>query len=108
MTEAFDGILRARGRTVCLRHGAEKTEVCAFVQMIRKQETDAPEADTEFGTADLRRWLYIGPKEQALQAGDTVSFDGADYVAQNAAAVYVGGEKSHWWAILRLTKEDFA
>ena len=108
MTEAFDGILRARGRTVCLRHGAEKTEVCAFVQMIRKQETDAPEKDTEFGTADLRRWLYIGPKEQALQAGDTVSFDGADYVAQNAAAVYVGGEKSHWWAILRLTKEDFA
>lgn len=108
MTEAFDGILRARGRTVCLRHGAEKTEVCAFVQMIRKQETDAPEEDTEFGTADLRRWLYIGPKEQALQAGDTVSFDGADYVAQNAAAVYVGGEKSHWWAILRLTKEDFA
>ena len=108
MTEAFDGILRARGRTVCLRHGAEKTEVCAFVQMIRKQETDAPEEDTEFGTADLRRWLYIGPKEQALQAGDTVSFDGADYVAQNAAAVYVDGEKSHWWAILRLTKEDFA
>lgn len=108
MTEAFDGILRAQGRTVCLRHGAEKTEVCAFVQMIRKQETDAPEEDTEFGTADLRRWLYIGPKEQALQAGDTVSFDGADYVAQNAAAVYVGGEKSHWWAILRLTKGDFA
>ena len=108
MTEAFDGILRARGRTVCLRHGAEKTEVRAFVQMIRKQETDAPEEDTEFGAADLRRWLYIGPKEQALQAGDTVSFDGADYVAQNAAAVYVGGEKSHWWAILRPAKEDFA
>ena len=108
MTEAFDGILRARGRTVCLRHGAEKTEVCAFVQMIRKQETDAPEEDTEFGTADLRRWLYIGPKEQPLQAGDKVRAGDAVYVAQHAAAIYVGAEKSHWWGILRPEREAMA
>ena len=108
MTETFDGILRARGKAVCLRRGTERTEVRAFVQMIQKQQTDAPEEDTEFGAADLRRWLYIGPKDQALQAGDTVSFDGAEYVVQNAAAVYVGGEKSHWWAILRPAREVFA
>ena len=45
MTETFDGILRARGKTVYLQHGTEKTEIRAFVQMIRKQETDAPEED---------------------------------------------------------------
>ncbi len=108
MTESFDTILRTRGRAVRLWHGTEETEVRAFVQMLQKRETNTPEEMTELGAADLRRWLYIGPKEQALQAGDTVSFDGADYVAQNAAAVYVGGEKSHWWAILRPAKEEFA
>ena len=108
MTERFDAILRTRGRAVRVRCGAEEAEVRAFVQQIQKQETGTPEEDTEFGAADLRRWLYIGPKEQALQAGDTVSFDGADYVAQNAAAVYVGAEKSHWWAILRPAREAFA
>ena len=105
MTESFDRILRARGRTVKLYRGAEEMEVCAFVQMLCWQGNDAPEKDTEFGAADLRRWLYIGPKDWALQAGDTVSFDGTDYIVQNAAAVYVGAEKSHWWAILRAARE---
>lgn len=105
MTETFDTILRARGKGVCLRPETDRTEVRAFVQMLCPQQTSAPETPTALGTADLRRWLYIGLKEQALQAGDTVRFDGADYVAQNAAAVYVGGEKSHWWAILRPARE---
>ena len=103
MTETFDTILRTRGKEVSLRPETDRAEVRAFVQMLCSQQTSAPE--TALGTADLRRWLYIGPKEQALQAGDTVRFDGADYVAQNAAAVYVGGEKSHWWAILRPARE---
>lgn len=105
MTERFDAILRTRGRAVRVRNGAEEAKVRAFVQMLRKRETDAPEEMTGFGAADLRRWLYIGPKEQTLQAGDAISFDGADYIVQNAAAVYVGGEKSHWWAILRPARE---
>ena len=50
--------------------------------------------------------LYTsGPKEQPLQAGDKVRAGGAAYVAQHAAAIYVGAEKSHWWGILRLERE---
>ena len=64
----------------------------AFVQLIRRQESKEPWEETNFGAADLRRWLYIGPKEQPLQAGDKVRAGGAAYVAQQAAAIYVGAE----------------
>ncbi len=53
----------------------------AFVQLIRRQESKEPWEETT-GAADLRRWLYIGPKEQPLQAGDKVRAGGAAYVAQ--------------------------
>ena len=99
MTESFADILRHFGARVEIEHENALAQTRAFVQLIRRQE------ETNFGAADLRRWLYIGPKEQPLQAGDKVRAGGAAYVAQHAAAIYVGAEKSHWWGILRLERE---
>ena len=105
MTESFDYILERNGKAVTVETETGSATVHAFVQMIQKKETDAPEKDGNFGASDLRRWLYIGPKEQVLQAGDRIRFDGEQYTVQNAAAIYVGGEKSHWWAMLRPARE---
>ena len=104
MTGQFAQILNTYGKSVLLG-GEGGTEVRAFVQMLRQQRTAVPETDTVFGAADLHRWLYIGPREHSLTAGDVLRFDNADYIVQNAAAVYVGGEQSHWWAILRPARE---
>ena len=106
MTEQFDAILRRWGRDVTLDGSGGKNEVRAFVQPIQKQQTDAPEEPTAFGAADLRRWLYIGPKDAALEAGNTVRCGEERYTVQTAAAVYVGAEQSHWWAILRPAREE--
>ena len=105
MTEQFDEILRRCGREVTLESGGGQNRVRAFVQHIRKEQTDAPAEPTAFGPADLRRWLYIGPKDAALQAGDKVHCGEESYTVQTAAAVYVGAEQSHWWAVLRPTRE---
>ena len=105
MTESFADILRHFGARVEIEHENALAQTRAFVQLIRRQETKEPWEETNFGAADLRRWLYIGPKEQPLQAGDKVRAGGAAYVAQHAAAIYVGAEKSHWWGILRLERE---
>ena len=101
MTESFADILRQFGASVEIEHANASVQTRAFVQMIRREETN-------FGAADLRRWLYIGPKEQPLQAGDKVRAGDAVYVAQHAAAIYVGAEKSHWWGILRPEREALA
>ena len=105
MTESFADILRHFGARVEIEHENALAQTRALVQLIRCQETKEPWEETNFGAADLRRWLYIGPKEQPLQAGDKVRAGGAAYVAQHAAAIYVGAEKSHWWGILRLERE---
>lgn len=105
MTETFETILRTYGRAVTLRHGGETCALCAFLQRIQKQETDAPQEETNFGAADLRRWLYIGPPQQSVEAGDLVCAEEGEFVVQTAAAIYAGGEKSHWWAILRPARE---
>ena len=108
MTEQFARILRRYGRTVDLERGGTAGRTRAFVQRLQRRETDAPEEASNFGASDLRRWLYIGPAEEALCCGDTVAFDGGRYTVQTAAAVYVGAEKSHWWAILRPEREALA
>ena len=97
MTEQFEMILRRYGKAVKINGAAA---VKAFVQQIRRKDEHPPEDVTDFGAADLRRWLYIGPKQQSLQAGDSVRADGVEFRVQNAAAVYIGGEKGYWWAIL--------
>lgn len=106
MTEAFNTILRTYGRTVVLCHAGEKAEVRAFLQRVQKTETDAPEEDGPFGAADLRRWVYLGPRDCPVEAGDRVlTGDGEELTVQTAAAVYAGGERSHWWAVLRPARE---
>ena len=108
MTERFQTILHRYGREVQLRCGGETATVRAFVQMLPSQRTEPMQEETELGAADRRRWLYIGPAGQAVQAGDCVHMDGEDYVVQSAAAVYVGAERSHWWAVLRTAREVLA
>ena len=108
MTEQFARILRQYGRDVQLQGSGKTVQVRAFVQRIQRQETRSPAEETNFGAADLRRWLYIGPAEQALRAADGISFDGEAYLVQTAAAIYAGGEKSHWWAVLRPAREALA
>lgn len=66
MTESFADILRQFGASVEIEHGNASVQTRAFVQMIRRQETKEPREETNFGAADLRRWLYIGPKDQPL------------------------------------------
>lgn len=105
MTEQFARILQRWGADAVLESESGKRTVRAFIQRVRREDTNAPEEATSFGAADLRRWLYIGPEDAALQAGDRVACRGEDFIVQTAAAVYAGGERSHWWAVLRPERE---
>ena len=105
MTERFAQILRMYGEPVLLFHDAQQIEVQAFIQRIRRKDPEPPIKESPLGAEDLRRWLYIGPREQAIQEGDIIQRGDMRDMVQNAAAAYVGGELSHWWAILCKERE---
>lgn len=108
MTACFDELLRVHGAEAEVTHEGETAQVRAFVQRILKKETEAPEVQTNFGAADQRHWLYLGPKGQALSAGDSVSCGTLRFVVQTAEAIFVGQEQTHWWALLRTAAEVLA
>ncbi len=105
MSDSFQTILSTHGKEVQIHTAQEQKTVHAFVQMIRKKETHAPEEETNFGAEDLRRWLYIGPPNQPVKVGDRLSADGQFYTVQTAEAICVGTKRTHWWALLRPERE---
>lgn len=105
MTGSFEELLLRYGGAVSVTHGGETVQTLAFVQRILKKETDAPEENGNFGAADLRRWLYLGPKSQPLCEGDQISCDEMDFTVQTATPVFAGKKQTHWWALLRPARE---
>ena len=54
------------------------------------------------GARREERWLYLGPPENALTAGETIAvWNGRKFSVETARQVWAGGSPSHWWAVLR-------
>ena len=105
MTEQFARILQRWGADAVLEGESGKRTVRAFIQRVRREDTVAPEEPPPPGAAHLRRSPLFRSEDAALQAGDRVACRGEDFIVQTAAAVYAGGERSHWWAALRPERE---
>ena len=105
MTQRFQRILGRWGRTVTVCHDGAETNTRAFLQSEEERGTEPPFAIRPLGALDERRWLYIGGAEAPVTAGDRVRCGETEFVAQNAAAVWLGGEICHYWACLRPAKE---
>ena len=92
------GLLKRYGQTVCLHSGGgQEVQTRAFLQPVldrsRGQEVPSP-----LGLRPEDRYLYLGPGDQPLTAGESrVTWGERDYEVQSAHRV---GD-SHWWALLR-------
>ena len=107
MTRTMNAVLTLYGQTVrVIYEDLSSYDVKAFVQRLREKKTVPPEDELPLGRVNLRRWLYIGPKEYGLCEGMKVRVGGEELVVQDAAPVYLGAEKSHWWAVLRPMGEE--
>ena len=100
MEREWTAILNRYGQEVSVCNGGAETAVHAFLQPVleRGQEQSVP---TPLGLRREDRFLYLGPAELALTAGESrVYWNGQDYEVQSAHPV--GGTKTHhWWAVLR-------
>lgn len=98
---AVQTILRRCGQAVTLRRtdGAEETAV-AILQPILRQD-DRQNLPQPQGLEREDRFLYLGPPDKPLEAGEWVRCREQDYAVCQAQPIYIGREISHWWAVLR-------
>lgn len=104
MAAEFADILTRYGRdmTVYSNQKPEGQAVRAFFQPVLDRGT-AQAVPSPLGEVRQDRFLYLGPPEAALDCSPVcgVELDGELYRPQAVEPVYVGGELSHYWAVLK-------
>ena len=101
MEREWTSILARFGQEVTLTDPkGESVSVQAFVQPILERQ---PQLEpSPLGERREERWLYLGPPENALTAGETgVTWGDRNFVVETARQVWAGDGPSHWWAVLR-------
>ncbi len=106
MTERFADILARQGRDILVLRGEETVRGKAFFQPLVNRKEAAPYGVTSLGAVDVRLWRCLTRTE--LRDGDRIECGGKRYAVQNSAAVYAGGELSHWWGVLTPEREEAA
>ena len=101
--ERFERILNRYGERVTLTTGTQTGEIRAFIQPVLRDEEEAPFQVTSLGTADDRKWIYLGITP--LEPGDRISSVAGQFRVDNSAAIYAGRLFSHWWAALSPERE---
>lgn len=105
MDREWRAILNRYGQQIMVSPGGGRPEVPlrAFLQPVLDR-TRSQEIPSPLGLRREDRYLYLGPGDLALTAGESrVTWEERDYEVQSAYRV---GE-SHWWALLRpRDKED--
>lgn len=105
MIDAFERALARFGQTVTVTHEGQSATVRAFLQEKLEKDREPPRSIHPLGERDERRWIYIGGAATEIAVGDTVEFGGLRLRAQQAEAVWLGGELCHWWAQFAPEKE---
>ena len=101
MEREWAAILARFGQVVTLTAPeGEPVAVRAFVQPILERQ---PQLEpSPLGTRREERWLYLGPPENALTAGETgVTWGDRNFTVETVRQVWAGDAPSHWWAVLR-------
>lgn len=98
---AVQTVLRRCGQAVTLRRaGGGEDTATAIVQPILRQE-DLQRLPEPQGLGWEDRFLYLGPADKPVEAGDWVRCRRQSYVICQAQPIYIGTTLSHWWAVLR-------
>ena len=108
MREKIERELERLGRTVTLytKEHPEGVSVKAQVQPMREKGA-ARAVPTPLGWTVQDKLIYIGPAGVRLDGGGCrMAVDGTEYRVRTAQPVYVGGERTHWWAVLERAERE--
>ena len=99
MIRPFEQALLRYGQTVTVFHEGVGVEVRAFLQEKLEKREEPPRSIHPLGEVDRRRWVYIGPAEQEIAFGETLTVDGKDYMVRRVEPVYYMEEVAYYWAM---------
>lgn len=102
MTRWVERILSRYGQEVTVERDETAKTVRAFLQPVTERGEAGPEPSA-IGELDGRLWLYLG--REALEAGDTVCWDGRRFRVRSGRPHYIGQRLSHWRAVLERARE---
>lgn len=102
MDRAWRALLDRYGRQVAVtrREDGQTRQTAAFLQPLLEERTGQL-APSPLGLRREDRFLYLGPPDVRLTPGDRVDWGGQAFWVQSAHPVYIGGQPSHQWAVLR-------
>lgn len=104
MAAEFASILERYGQEVTVYSQAqpEGRRVRAFFQPVLEKGT-VQAVPSPLGEVRQDKFLYLGPPEAALDPSPVCGVErlGELYRPQAVQPVYVGGELSHYWAVLK-------
>ena len=100
---AFGLVLERYGQDVVLHHGQGTEVPCrAFLQPVLER-SGPQEEPTVLGTVCTDRWLYLGDPAVPLDHMEDgwLQWNGKELEVLRCQPIEVGGQCSHWWAILK-------
>lgn len=100
MEKTVKRLLRQFGTEILLLRGQTQTKVNALLQPRRVNGTErAQRRVTPLGDGNAGTFLYLGPGDAAVQAGDVLTLDGARYQIRQSSAVRLGSRTVYYRAL---------
>ena len=100
MRQMIDRILNAYGSAITLHRQDEVFHIRVFFQPVRSKSWQYLEGNySPLGEVPRGQYVYIGPADQALETGDTLTVSQKDYMVRRCEPVFYGEEIAYYWAM---------
>lgn len=100
MRRTVERIMASHGREITTLCGGVKTVVRGFLQPVTgKAERLAKVEQGPLGRESRAQFIYIGPAEPQLQAGDCLAAEGKTYHVRSGQILWIGDEAIYCWAM---------
>lgn len=106
MKRALSEAFARYGMSVSVLRGGETAETKAFLQLVKRENSEEPFSVTALGAVDEQCWRYLGPADIEIAMGDFVQCGEKRYVVCAAGPFYVGEEIAYYWAMLHPKEEE--
>ncbi len=108
MRKLIEGMFERYGRAVTVTHGDVIRESRGIFQPSTSRAVERLQWEqTPLGTDPKGQYLFIGPVEPEIDAGDTLTADGKDYQVRREEIYYDREEPLYRWCICaRMGKVD--
>ena len=71
-----------------------------FFQPVRSKSWQYLEGNfSPLGEVPRGQYVYIGPREQEISFGETLTVDGKDYMVRRVEPVYYGEDVAYYWSM---------